>query len=105
MNCRKLVAIGLWCILMAPPLDVRSEELTWLDVLPAKTEDIQEWGIESIAVDFGQRGLWNYNGSWIQLSRLNPRRMASWGKGKLAVDFGRFGLWVYDGRSWEKIAH
>ncbi|MGD9333243.1 MAG: hypothetical protein PVJ53_18150 [Desulfobacterales bacterium] len=67
------------------------------------SENLQAWGAESLAIDFGTHGLWNYNGSWIQLSRLNPIKMTSWGGSKLAVDFGRWGLWIYDGRAWEKI--
>lgn len=75
--------------------------------LPAeilKIEGLQAWGAENIAVDFGAKGVWNYNGDWIQLSRLNPLKMESWGGNKLAVDFGPYGLWIYDGHAWEKIA-
>ena len=67
-------------------------------------EDLQAWGDHALAVDFGARGLWSYNGAWIQLSRLNPADMASWGNGRLAVNFGTYGLWTYDGRAWLKIS-
>ncbi len=76
-------------------------------VLPAakwKVEEMRAWGVKNIAIDFGEKGVWSYNGSWIQLSRLDSHKIESWGGDKLAVDFGSYGLWIYDGRSWEKIA-
>jgi hypothetical protein len=57
-----------------------------------------------VAVDFGARGLWSYDGAWVQLSRLDPQHMAGWGDGNLAIDFGVHGLWTYNGRSWMKIS-
>ncbi len=67
-------------------------------------EDLQAWGDHDLAVDFGARGLWSYNGAWIQLSRLDPDKMVSWGDGRLAVNFGVYGLWTYDGQAWLKIS-
>lgn len=67
-------------------------------------EGLQAWGDHDLAVDFGARGLWSYNGAWIQLSRLDPEKMASWGDGRLAVNFGAHGLWTYDGQAWLKIS-
>jgi hypothetical protein len=74
-----------------------------LSALPWRTQGMQAWGRKNVAVDFGARGLWNYSGVWVQLSRLDPRHMAAWGDGNLAIDFGEYGLWTYDGRTWLKI--
>jgi hypothetical protein len=65
---------------------------------------LSAWGDANLAVDFGANGLWNFNGSWIQLSRWNPERMEAWGDHQLAVDFGANGLWNYDGRSWVRLS-
>ena len=68
-----------------------------------QVEDLQAWGDRNLAVDFGPKGVWNYSGIWVPLSRLNPRMMANWGSGQLVADFGAHGLWVYDWHSWTKI--
>lgn len=86
------------------PLPVPNAHSQSLPAEILKVEHLQAWGAENIAVDFGAKGVWNYNGAWIQLSRLNPLKMESWGGNKLAVDFGSYGLWIYDGHAWEKIA-
>ncbi len=75
-----------------------------VSALPWTPQAMQAWGQNNVAVDFGARGLWSYDGNWIQLSRLDPRHMESWGGGQLAIDFGPHGLWTYDGRSWLKIS-
>jgi hypothetical protein len=67
-------------------------------------EGLQAWGDHDLAVDFGARGLWSYNGAWMQLSRLDPESMATWGGGLLAVNFGVHGVWTYNGRAWLKIS-
>lgn len=67
-------------------------------------QGLQPWGRKNVAVDFGARGLWSYDGRWIQLSRLDPRHMAGWGAGHLAIDFGVHGLWTYNGRVWTRIS-
>ena len=67
-------------------------------------EGLQAWGDHDLAVDFGARGLWSYNGAWMQLSRLDPKNMATWGGGRLAVNFGAHGVWIYNGRAWLKIS-
>ena len=66
---------------------------------------LKSWGSTNLAVDFGASGLWNFNGSWIQLSRWNPERMEAWGDHQLAVDFGANGLWNYDGKTWERLSN
>ncbi len=71
---------------------------------PWQLQDMISWGSDKIVIDFGANGLWNYDGSWVQLSRWNPEDMVAWGKGNLTVDFGPHGLWNYDGSSWQKIA-
>lgn len=75
--------------------------------LPAEiweVDEMQAWGDKDIAIDFGITGVWNYNGSWIRLSRLDSQKMEFWGGHKLAVDFGSYRLWIYDGHTWERIA-
>ena len=86
-----------------PPMNtmVRADGIS---ALPWRPQGIQAWGRDNVAVDYGARGLWSYNGGWVQLSRLDPQHMESWGEGYLAVDFGIHGLWTYDGRSWSKIS-
>ena len=98
------VIAAVFFSLMMIPLPVPP---TYAQSLPAdlwKVEEMQAWGGKNIAIDFGLKGVWSYNGSWIQLSRLDPDKMESWGGNKLAVDFGSYGLWIYDGHAWEKIA-
>ncbi len=80
---------------------VRAGELS---ALPWRSQGLQAWGQKNVAVDFGARGLWSYDGAWIQLSRLDPEHMAGWGEGHLAIDFGVHGLWTYNGRTWTRIS-
>ena len=109
MSIRKKTIPLLMAILLLMGL---AAMLPWIPVAEAATaqapfwiaEGLQAWGDHDLAVDFGARGLWSYNGAWIQLSRLNPANMASWGNGRLAVNFGNHGLWTYDGRAWLKIS-
>lgn len=91
-------------ILMMIPIPVSPTDSQSLPAAIWKVEQMQAWGVNNIAIDFGIKGVWSYNGSWVQLSRLDPHMLESWGGHKLAVDFGSYGLWTYDGRSWEKIA-
>lgn len=99
-----IVITVVFFILMMIPLPVSPTDSQSLPAAKWKVEEMQAWGARNIAIDFGIKGVWSYNGSWIQLSRLNSHKMESWGGDKLAVDFGSYGLWIYDGRSWEKIA-
>lgn len=71
---------------------------------PWQTQDMVSLGNEILVVDFGQNGLWSYDGSWIRLSHLDPQRMVTWGDSNLVVDFGAHGLWKFDRSTWEKIA-
>jgi hypothetical protein len=79
----------------------------WLEALSSGVwipQGLQAWGDDRLAVDFGSRGLWSYNGVWVQLSRLDPQAMTSWGGANLAVDFGPYGLWTFDGQAWSRIS-
>jgi hypothetical protein len=67
-------------------------------------QSLQAWGNNKLAVDFGPKGLWNFDGSWVQLSYWNPRHMEAWGVNQLAVDFGANGLWTFDGKTWQRIS-
>lgn len=71
---------------------------------PWVPEALQAWGGHRLAVDFGPRGLWSYDGSWIRLSYWNPEAMESWGGDALAVNFGSHGLWTYDGVVWTRLS-
>ena len=71
---------------------------------PWQLQNLQAWGRNKLAADFGTKGLWNYDGSWIQLSQWNPKQMEAWGTAQLAVDFGQNGLWTYDGKTWKRIS-
>ena len=107
LDQRMRTAVGVLILLAAITVSLPAFEtglraegiagLTW------KIQGLQSWGRKGLAVDFGARGLWNYNGVWVQLSRLDPQHMTGWGSENLAIDFGSHGLWIYDGRSWTKI--
>jgi len=98
-----IAALFLAVTLSCPPV---LKPADWKTGLTAgwPVENLQAWGDANLAVDFGPNGVWNYRGTWIRLSRLNPQRMAAWGDNRLAVDFGTDGLWSYDGHAWKKIA-
>jgi hypothetical protein len=70
---------------------------------PWQYQGMVSFGDDKLVVDFGENGLWNFNGSWLRLSHWNPESMVSWGEQNLAVDFGTHGLWNYDGVSWNRI--
>ncbi len=70
---------------------------------PWQTQAMLSWGSDVLIVDFGPNGLWSYDGSWIQLSHLDPENMVAWGDANLVVDFGSRGLWKFDRLFWEKI--
>ena len=67
-------------------------------------QNLQAWGNNKLAVDYGPNGLWNYDGKWIRLSVCDPQSLQAWGGDKLAVDFGSHGLWTYDGETWSKLS-
>lgn len=71
---------------------------------PWQTQSMISWGDDLLIVDFGENGLWSYDGEWIRLSHLNPKSMVTWGDSFLVVDFGSHGLWKYDRSTWEQIA-
>ena len=82
-------------------LSASSAEENWT-AGPWEPQEMISWGERSLIVDFGLNGLWNYDGSWIRLSRWNPEGMVVWGT-NLTVDFGANGLWNYNGSSWIKL--
>lgn len=71
---------------------------------PWQIQSMLSWGSDRLIVDFGQNGLWSWDGSWIRLSHLDPERMVTLGESHLVVDFGSHGLWKYDKSVWERIA-
>ena len=105
MNRYNRFVIILTFILLLIPMS--SQTADWKEELNGKwaAEDLKAWGDANLAVDFGVKGLWNYDENWIQLSRWNPLRMEALGSKKLVVDFGADGLWLYDGRRWMNISH
>lgn len=57
-----------------------------------------------LAVDFGDTGLWSYDGSsWDLLTTSDAQDMEGWAT-SLAVDLGTSGLWNYDGSSWASLS-
>ncbi len=61
----------------------------------------------ALAVDFGRRGLWRYDGNdeWIQLERSNPVLVRAWRETLLATFTGRQGLYLLDDAGWTRIAN
>jgi hypothetical protein len=67
---------------------------------------------DELVVDFGSIGLWFWNeGSWVQLSGVNPSGMFAVdddhdGKDEIHVDFGSLGLWRcdLDGYVWTQLS-
>ena len=105
MNSLKLLItsmILLVLFLIPTHLHASSMSKTWTSG-PWQPQNMISWGDQALIVDFGLNGLWNYNGSWIRLSRWNPESMVVWGT-NLTVDFGGNGLWNYNGSIWIKLA-
>ena len=59
----------------------------------------------AIALDFGTRGLWQYDGAWSLLTGWNAGSagLTDW-SGGLAVDFDGQGLWNRAGPTWTRLA-
>ena len=60
----------------------------------------------ALAVDFGRRGLWRYDGNdrWIRLARSNPDLLRASGDTLLATFRNRDGLYRLDEAGWTRIA-
>ena len=99
-----MIVVSLSCFIILAGLPALATA-DWKEGLTAEwpAEDLHAWGDSNLAVDFGTNGLWNYNGSWIQLSQWDAERMEVMDTHRLSVDFGPRGLWIYDGRMWIKI--
>jgi len=54
-------------------------------------------------VDFGARGLFQYDGSWNKVRSADAQIMAPVGS-NLVVSFPRIGLYQHDGKSWKQLA-
>ena len=65
-------------------------------------------GVEELVLDAASLGLWIWNGSWAQMSGVNPDALV-WANvdadpaDELVVDFGAAGIWLYNGGSWSQI--
>ena len=59
----------------------------------------------ALAVDFGRRGLWRYDGGnrWIKLARSNAALVRAWGETLVATFEGRKGLYLLDAAGWRRI--
>ena len=59
----------------------------------------------ALAVDFGRRGLWRYDGNdrWIKLARSNPALVHAWGERLLSTFEGKKGLFLLDETGWRRI--
>ncbi len=105
MNSFKLLIISILLLVLShlpTQLHASSTTETWT-FGPWQPQNMISWGDHALIVDFGLNGLWNYDGSWIRLSRWNPESMVVWGT-NLTVDFGGNGLWNYNGTAWIKLA-
>ncbi len=59
----------------------------------------------SLAADFGDKGLYLYNGAaFTGLVGWNPDNMIGW-KNRLVADFDDKGVWIYDGSSWQGLTN
>ena len=105
MKLKKIMILVLVIGVCYTPLMVSSNTETerWA-FGPWQTQSMISWGNDMLVVDFGQNGLWSYDGSWIRLSILDPKSMITMGESNLIVDFGSRGLWKFDKLTWEKIA-
>jgi hypothetical protein len=105
MRLKKILLCFILAGFFGFPMSASSEKETerWA-YGPWQTEAMLSLGNEVLIVDYGQNGLWSYNGSWIRLSHLDPLRMVKWGESVLVVDFGSHGLWKFDQAEWVKIA-
>ncbi|OGD21680.1 MAG: hypothetical protein A2W03_17240 [Candidatus Aminicenantes bacterium RBG_16_63_16] len=67
-------------------------------------------GADEVAVDFGGTGAWTYdNGSWSQLTAVNPESlMAADVDGdalaEVIADLGFSGLWLWNGGAWNQLS-
>ncbi len=68
--------------------------------------DLLEVPRPAVAVDFGRRGLWRYDGAygWIRLARSNPVLVRARGETLLATFKRKKGLYHLDDAGWTRIA-
>ncbi len=100
-SCISILFLIMLCFL--PTNLYATTDLSGWTAGPWQPQNMISWGDKALVVDFGINGLWNYDGTWIQLSRWNPEGMVVWGKNNLTVDFGTNGLWSFNGSSWKKL--
>ena len=105
MRLKLFILMTISVLFLALPLSVgvTKETQRWT-YGPWQIQNMVSVGNEILIVDYGQNGLWSYDGTWMRLSHLDPLRMVTWGKSNLVVDFGSHGLWKFDQSTWEKIA-
>jgi len=66
------------------------------------------WELQGVAngntlvVDFGSLGLWQYNGTWTKLSDADVEYLGLYSD-KLVADLGSLGLWEYNGTSLSQL--
>ena len=96
-----VIFVGLCCFPFGASIGKETQKWTYG---PWEIQDMIALGNDFLVVDFGQNGLWSYDGSWIRMSHLDPQRMLEWGESTLVVDFGEHGLWKFDHSQWAKIA-
>jgi hypothetical protein len=55
---------------------------------------------DELAIDFGNVGIWHYNGSaWNKISEVGAQSMMNF-NGSFLGDFGAQGVWQFDGTNW-----
>ena len=104
MKLKQLMHSVIVLAFLSMPSSATTKETQRWTYGPWQTENMVSLGSEILIVDFGENGLWRYDGSWMRLSHLDPLNMISWGESNLVVDFGSHGLWRYDRSEWDKIA-
>ena len=104
MKIKLLIHSVILLAFLSVPLSATTKETQRWTYGPWQTENMVSLGSEILIVDFGENGLWRYDGTWMRLSHLDPLSMITWGESKLVVDFGSHGLWRYDQSKWVKLA-
>ena len=104
MKLTPLIHSVILLAFLGVPLSAAAKETQRWTYGPWQAENMVSLGSEILIVDFGENGLWSYDGTWIRLSHLDPLSMITWGESNLVVDFGSHGLWKFNQSEWEKIA-
>ena len=72
---------------------------------PIPTREVYAAARPALAVDFGKKGLWRYDGdgAWLRLARSNATLVRAWNDQLLASFKGKNGLYLLDDAGWRRI--